>query len=168
MQISPSEIDTMEEIGNLNGSPVKLIRTKGGFWICLGRKPNRDRDEAIAAGSHPAIVKYNLQKQYPEFQPSMRKSETFQDASVVEKHSHFLSVPQRDAGYDVYSVQTKNKIEFQITKIQSRVHSVEATLVKSELIFKDITVSKDFARALAGATAEKAQSCGITKMRIVK
>lgn len=61
MNITPNEISEIEEIGTMNGLPVKLLTTKGGFRIAVGRNQGKQVDEALAAGSHPAIVKYNLE-----------------------------------------------------------------------------------------------------------
>lgn len=165
MQITPNEIDTIEEAGILNSAPVKLIRTKGGFFIAVGNA--NGREEALAAGSHPAIVKYNLEKKFPGFQPSMMKSEQFAEAQV-ERHSHFLSDELRKSGHDVYSLQNGVSVEFHVTKHGSNIGKVDASIENNALVVKGMNVSKEFSRALAGATAEKALSCGVAKVRIEK
>lgn len=168
MQISPQEIDAVEEAGMLDESPVKLVRTKGGFWIAIGKPKGKMREEAIAAGSHPAIVKWNIEKQYPGFQPSLMKSEHFSDNTVVEKHSHFLSDSLRKSGHDLYSVQVDNNIDFHITRHQVRISTVNSKLEDGKIVFRDVTCGKEFARALAGATVEKSSSCGVSKIKIEK
>lgn len=160
MQITPNEIDTIEDAGVLDGSPVKLLRTKGGFWMAVGRPRGKFREEALAAGSHPAIVRYNLEKQHPGFQPSMMKSELLSESTKVEKHSHFLPDALRKSGHDIYSVQSGDKIEFQITKQNVKIHSVDSTMENGSMVFKDVAIGREFTRALSGATAEKALSCG--------
>ena len=166
MNIRPEEIDSIEDAGMLNKRPVKMIRTKGGYWLAVGYKMGTAGQEALAAGSHPAIVKYNLERQYPEFQPSMMKSELYADNAKVEKHSHFLSDELRKSGHDVYSIQNDGNIEFQITKHNSQIHSVIGDVKNQELVFSDLGIDKKFARALAGATTEKALECGLKKIRI--
>lgn len=161
MNITPNEVDTIEEAGTIDGAPVKLLRTKGGFWMAIGKPRGKFRDEAIAAGSHPAIVRYQLEKQYPTFQPIMQKSELAADMSKVEKHSHFLSDSLRKSGHDIFSIQTHDKIEFQITKQNVTIHSVESHLRDGAIVFDKIGINKEFTRALAGATAEKAVQCGV-------
>lgn len=161
MQITPNEIDSVEDCGMLNQAPVKLLRTKGGFWIAIGRSKVGKSEEALSAGSHPAIVKYNLERAFPEFQPAMMKSELFSDSTKVEKHSHFLSDTLRKSGHDVYSVHSGEKIEFHVTKHNAKVSSVTGTLEKGAIVIKEMNVGKEFTRALAGATAEKALSCGV-------
>lgn len=166
MQIKPSEIASIEEAGILNQSPVKMIRTKGGFWIAVGKPKGKMREEAIAAGSHPAIVKFNIEKQYPEYQPAMMKSEHFADNVQVEKHSHFLSDELRKSGHDIYSVQTGINVDFHITKHNMQVSSVSGSLVEDALVLDELSLDKQFARALAGATTEKALSCKASKIRV--
>lgn len=161
MNITPNEVDTVEDAGMLDGSPVKMLRTKGGFWMAIGKPRGRYKDEAIAAGSHPAIVRYQLEKQFPTFQPVLQKSENMEDLSKVEKHSHFLSDSLRKSGHDIFSIQTGDKVEFQITKQNMKVHSIESFVKNGALEFGKMSFGKEFIRALAGATAEKALECGV-------
>ncbi len=161
MNLTPDEVDTVEDAGTLHGNPVKLLRTKGGFWMAIGRQRGKAREEALAAGSHPAIVKYNLEKQFPDFQPAMMKSELLSSSVKVEKHSHFLSDALRKSGHDIYSVHNGDKIEFQITKHNVKIHSVDTAIDKGAIVFDSMSFGKEFTRALAGATAEKALECGV-------
>lgn len=166
MNITPNEIAEIEDIGTLDGSPVKMIRTKGGFVIAVGKPKGKMQDEALSAGSHPAIVKYNLEKMHPGFQPSLMKSENFNDSAVVEKHSHYLSNELRKSGHDLYSVQNGTEIDFHITKRQLKVAIVRGQIEGDSIVFKDLSVGKEFSRALAGATVEKAASTGALKVKI--
>lgn len=166
MQITPNEISSIDDSGMLDGSPVKMIRTKGGFFIAVGKLKGKLREEALAAGSHPAIVKFNLEKQYPTFQPSMMKSEGLSEVTIVDKHSHFLSDVLRKSGHDIYSVQDGNLVNFHITKHNMHVASVSSHLENQNLVFKEIKMGKEFSRALAGATVEKAAACGALKVKI--
>lgn len=166
MQITPDEIDTVEEAGYLHDHPVKLIKLKGGFCIALGRLKGKNREEALAAGSHPAIVKYNVEKSHPEFQPSMAKSEGLTDNYIVDKHSHFLSDELRKSGHDIYSVQSGDSVNFHVTKHNMKVSTVNADLVGDTLVINQMNLDKDFARALAGATTEKALSCRASKVKV--
>jgi hypothetical protein len=166
MQITPNEIESIEEAGMMNQAPVKLIRTKGGFWIAVGRLKGKNTEEAIGAGSHPAIVKFNLEKQYPDFQPAMMKSEYFSDNEVVERHSHFLSDALRKSGHDIYSVQNGTDIKFHITKHNLEVSSVKANLVEDSLVINELKMGKEFARAMAGAATEKALAIKAKKIKV--
>lgn len=166
MNITENEIESIEEAGTLNGSSVKLIRTKGGFWICTGKLKGKSKEEALSAGSHPAIVKFNLEKQYPDFQPSMMKSEALADGSIVEKHSHFLSEELRKSGHDIYSVQNGSDINFEITKHNIKVSSINSILEDDSLLVKKLNIAKEFVRGMAGAATEKAISCGVKKIKM--
>lgn len=167
MKITEQEIAAVEEAGTLDQQPVKMIRTKGGFWIAVGTPRGKFREEALAAGSHPAIVKYNLAKQYPGFQESLMKSEAFGEAdALVEKHSHFLSDELRKSGHDVFSVQKGVDISFHVTKHNVKVGEVKGFLREDSIVINKLSAPKEFARALAGATAEKALGCGAKKLKI--
>ena len=167
MQIAPNEIESIEDVGMLNGAPVKILRTKGGFHIAVGRQNGKQIDEALAAGSHPAIVKYNLEKQYVGYQPSLMKSEGSLNPAIVTKHSHYLSEDLKKSGHDVYSVQSGQNIEFQITKQDVKIGSATGVLRGDSLMLEQkMDMPKEFSHALAGATAEKALACGAGKVRI--
>ena len=165
MQIKPQEIHSIEDAGMLDNAPVKMIRTKGGFYIAVGKARGKAQEEALAAGSHPAIVKYNMEKQYPQFQPVMMKSEA-NIAPVVDKHSHFLSDELRKSGHDIYSIQNGPTVDFQITKQNFKVASVKGVFQNEELVLRNLNMSKEFAKALAGATTEKALSGGAKSNRL--
>jgi hypothetical protein len=164
MNITPDEIDIVEEAGMLDGGPVKMIRTKGGFWIAVGKPRGKFKEEAIAAGSHPAIVKYNVEKQFPGFQPAMMKSEYFSDGAVVDKHSHFLSEPLRKSGHDVYSVQVGGDVNFMVTRNGLNVYSVDGQLRNGALEIRRSSIPEEFHRAISGATVEKSLACGVSRV----
>lgn len=167
MQITANEIAAIEEAGMLDGSPVKMIRTKGGFWISVGRPRGQKNEIALSAGSHPAIVKFNLKKQYPGFQENMMKSAEFAEAfAQIDTHSHFLSEDLRKSGHDIYSVQSGTEISFHITKFQAEVGAAKGHISEDTIVMDSMKASPEFARALAGATAEKAMSCGAKKLVI--
>jgi len=166
MQLTPNEIDRIEEAGTLDGNPVKMLRTKGGFWIALGKKRNKASEEALAAGSHPAIVKYNLEKQYSGFQPALTKSEHGIEP-IVAKHSHYLSDDLRKSGHDIFSIQTGNAVEFQVTRQNATVASVNGYVDRENLSINELNIPKEFAKAMAGATVEKSIACQVG-LRLVK
>lgn len=161
MQITPNDIHSIEDAGTLDNAPVKMIRTKGGFWIAVGKPRGKYREEALAAGSHPAIVKFNLEKQFPTFQPTMMKSEEFADGAIVEKHSHFLSDDLRKGGHDIYSVQEGDRVDFHITKHSVKVASVNGLVDKEMLVISNLDIPQEFSRGMAGASVEKAVSCKV-------
>lgn len=158
MNLQPADIDTIEDAGVLDGQPVKLARTKGGFWMAI------HKGKVLAGGSHPAIVKHSISKMHHGFQPVMCKSEGFED-SIVDQHSHYLSDDLRKSGHDIFSIQTGQNVEFQITKNNLKVASVSGSLQDDSLFIDELRFPKEFAKAMAGATTEKALDC---KMKAIK
>lgn len=156
MNITPNEIQSIEDIGILDGNPVKLIRCKGGFFIAVGKPKGKQQEEALSAGSHGAIVKFDIEKRYPGFQPSMMKSELYNDNVIVEKHTHFLSDELRKSGHDIYSVQDGSVVDFQITKHNVKVASVSGSFEEEFLVIRDLDIPKQFSGGVAGAVVEKA------------
>jgi hypothetical protein len=159
MNIKADDVDTVETGGMLDGQEVKLLRVKGGYWMGV------HNGKVISGGSHPAIVKHVISKMFPNFQPVMCKSEAFVDA-LVERHSHFLSDDLRKSGHDIYSLQDGMDIEFQITKHNLKVASVQAYLKEDSLFVPQVNFPKEFSRAMAGATTEKALSCNSKTIKI--
>ena len=159
MNLQASDIDQVDDAGVLDGQPVKLIRTKGGFFMAV------HKGKVLAGGSHPAIVKHSVSKMYNNFQPAMCKSEGFEDA-VVDQHSHFLSDDLRKSGHDIYSIQNSNDIEFQITKNNLKIASVLGSIQNNSLLINELTFPKEFAKAMAGATTEKALDCKMAKIEV--
>src|ERR1035438_2674233 len=164
--LTEKEIDTIDDLGMLDKHPVKMIRTRGGFYIAIGKPKGKYKEEALAAGSHPAIVKFNLAKQYPDYQPSLMKSEAMMDTAIVDEHSHWLSDDLRKSGHDIYSIQDGSRIEFHVTQNQNKIASVTGHLERDSIVIDSLAAPSQFSRALAGATAEKAVSCNAAKIKI--
>ena len=159
LSLQPDDIDTVEEAGMLDGQPVKLLRTKGGYWMSV------HKGKVLSGGSHPAIVKHAISKMYHNFQPVNCKSEGFEDA-VVDQHSHFLSDDLRKSGHDIYSLQSGQNIEFQITKNNLKVASVSGLLQDDSLFLNELSFPQEFKQAMAGATTEKALDCKMKKIQV--
>lgn len=159
MSLQPEDIDTIEEAGVLDGQPTKLLRTRGGFWMMV------HKGKVLAGGSHPAIVKHTVSKMFPNFQPVMCKSEGFEDA-VVDQHSHFLSDDLRKSGHDIFSIQTGQNVEFQITKNNLKLASVSGSIQDNSLFIDELKFPKQFSKAMAGATTEKALDCKLKTIKV--
>ena len=163
MELKPSEIDFIEQIGELDGSPVRMARTLGGYWIALGKPKGKAQDEALAAGSHPAVVKHNIEKQFQGFRPAMAKSEFASSQEEVTGFSELLPKELRDSGYDLYALEKNQNIEYILTKYNNACASLKAQigpdsikLNKSENIF-DSNI-KVFSKAVAEAAAQMASN----------
>ena len=167
MKLTERDIDKIEDFGELNGKPVRLIRCKGGFQIAMGIRPGDKEDSCLTAGSHPAICRFNLIKQFKNsYAPSMMKSTSYNDSAIVENHSHFLSNELRKSGHEIHSVQSDNQISFHITRHGIKIADVDSYIQDKALVYPNLNAPKEFSRGLAGAATEKAKSCGITKLKI--
>jgi len=163
--LSPNEIEKIEEIGTLDGSPVKMILTKGGFFVAAGKPRGKNTDEALAAGSHGAIVRFNVEKQYAgRFQPALRKSEG-EAAPVVHDHTQLLSKENSLKGFRLYTVNHTDRVEAVITKngnqvmIQEALAKGEELEIQTDIGITDVKNAKELssvAMSLARAFAEEA------------
>lgn len=168
MNLNPSEVVSVEEIGSLDGSPVRLISMIGGFFMALARLKNKAMEEVISAGSHPAIVKFNIKKQFPMFAPSMMKSEAGIDICLVEKHSHLLSEDLKKSGHDLYSIETGPVVEFHLTKFNKGLSKAEASVDNQELQFNKNSFSKEHVKFLSAAVVEKSMASKFKKVKMRK
>lgn len=166
MNITPDQIDSIDNIGTLDGNPLKMVKLIGGFYVCVGKPKGKFQEEALGAGSHPAIVKYNIEKQYPGVEITMMKSELLSDGSIVDKHSHFLSSDLRKSGHDIYSIQSGLNINFYITKQNMNIATVEGKLEKNSITIEKLDFPPQFSKGMAGASIEKAMACKAQKIRL--
>lgn len=168
MNISQNEISEISDFGDLSGFPVKLIRTRGGLYMASGRNGG-NQDTILTAGSHPAIVRHNLMKQFPNFRPAMQKSESLEENAVVVSHRHFLPQELRKASYDIISLaKSDGSIEFQvINKDSEKVASINGNLVNSALIINNLKdLPKELTLAMSGAVVEKSIELKAKKVTI--
>lgn len=136
IEIKPSEIDSVDYIGDLDGDQVKMIRTVGGLYLALGKPRGKMREEVLAAGSHPGIVKYNIKKNFQTFQPALMKSSFAQEEHVVVGFSDLLPPQMIKKGYDLYGVKLNDKVDFVLTKSQVEITKYEAKLGQNEIVIQ--------------------------------
>lgn len=167
MEIRPSEVDTVDLIGDLDGEGVQLVRTKGGLYVAVGKLRGKNKGEVLAAGSHPAIVRYNIEKSYSAFQPAMMKSEEASGQEFVTGMSNLLPKQMVDKGFDFYAIKKSNSYDFVLTKQNMEVLKYQAESVDSDIIIgksdKIITkqlapVAKAAVRAVATIAAYEEKS----------
>ena len=160
LKIRPEEIESVEEIGSLNGEPVSLLKTVGGFHIAASKSKG-----VLAQGSHPAIVKYNLAKQNKGFAPMLTKSES-SDPQVVGM-SDLLPAGFYQKGFDLYSLQKSesSEIDYVLTKAGSQLVVLSGQNGNDEIQINDVsgqnaeTISK-YLPAMASAISEDTSSQG--------
>lgn len=163
MNIQPSEIESVEEIGMLDEAPVKLVRTSGGLFLAVGKLKNKNQEEVLSAGSHSAVVKYNVEKSFRHYQPSMMKSE--QESEVVSGMSELLSKSDRDSGFDVYAIKKSGGLTIMATKHNVEVFRLEAertddALVLHETMGSGISNPASVAGAMSTVAAREAIAQG--------
>lgn len=165
MKISANEIASTELLGMLDGQEIKLVRTKGGLNLAIGRD-RKGVESVLAAASHPAILSYNMEKNHPSFHSALLKGERA-EPSTADKHSHFLTDDLRKSGHDIYSIQDGSSIEFYVTQHDLKIGSVKGEIGKDDLQLKSYDPSlRSFKDSLASAVSEKALSCGIKKVKM--
>lgn len=134
--VDPKDVDFCEVVGQLNGNEVKMLKTKGGFHLFVG-KPTGSKKEVVLAGtSHKAIGLYKLKKEHNGFQPSLQKSEDTLLPKVQEiknnskydlyslENNGYKAICAYNCGVEVMSVLLKKEEDSYYT------HSINAELAK--------------------------------------
>ncbi|HBI01517.1 MAG TPA: hypothetical protein DDY18_07820 [Flavobacterium sp.] len=161
MNILPSEVESIKVIGNLHGDDVKVVKTHGGFYVAVGKKKkSSSQAEALAAGSHQALVAHQLTKEYgADFEPAIFKSEQDQ-LEKVEARTEYLPSEMIAKGVELYILSKGNKIDFVLYKHgltlgQYSSEIEDQTLVLKnggfdykEVVDKNVGTAKGIARAL--------------------
>lgn len=154
--ISPSEIDSIEEIGELSGAPIRLIRTIGGLVLATGRLSARDsQDSILASGSHRGIVKFSLEKKFAG-KAAFNLMKNHAVESPVLDHSESLPPLLKAKGYELLTTRGAAGIVVYLNK-DGRDVSQYVALHKGEEFFMQEPI---FSRI---AEAKVAQALGITR-----
>ena len=171
MEIKPNEVEEVKVIGKLNGDDVKLVKTHGGFHIAMGKKDKKsNKAEALAAGSHQALVAYQIEKMHgQDFEPTMFKSEA-ERLPKVEDKSDMLPDMAKNAGLEVYILSKFNHVDFVICKNNVELAKYETEHSGQEMTVKDysfrssLSPNKFVSQVLAKAIDEKMKELGLTKV----
>lgn len=127
VELKPSEIDSVENMGEIDGNGVNLVRTVGGLYLAVGKKKKTDpSQEVLGFGSHPAIVRYNVQKSISSFRPAMMKSEGEVESEIYQ-FSPLLGSSLVEKGFDLYTIKKSEDYEFVITKNQMEILKFNAS-----------------------------------------
>jgi hypothetical protein len=112
MQLFPSEIKSIDDMGELDSEPVKMVSTIGGFYLAVGKK--HGKDFVLGSASHPAILRHSIKKSYSSFKPSLMKSET-DNAEVVER-TQILPQELKKSGHELFEIEELGSTRFSLTK----------------------------------------------------
>jgi len=143
MEILPNEVESIKVIGNLFDDEVKIIKCIGGFHVAVGKRNKRNKNqEALAAGSHPALVAHQLHKQFgSDFQPAIMKSEHDRMPTIEDK-STYLSRDNIEKGIELYVLQKHNDFEFIACKNGITLCKYDATAEDNKLLIKSYFFNK--------------------------
>jgi hypothetical protein len=163
MDIQADEIESVKVIGNLFGTDVKLVKTTGGFHVAIGQKNKKSKKkEALAAGSHQAIVAHSISKEFgSDFQPALAKSEHDRLETVIEK-TQYLPREAIEKGIELFTLSKGNKHDcvlykrgISLAKYEARVENQTLVIQKSSMNVKpDMKVARAIARALEDKASE--------------
>lgn len=128
MDIFPSEIESVETMGELDGNPVKIVKTVGGYYMAIAKK--NKKDSVIGGASHPAILRYNIQKASPSFKPSLMKSEYYNQFQVLDRSKN-LTQEQIDMGYSIYQIKENDRVVISLAKNSHELATATLTPVQN-------------------------------------
>ena len=172
MEIQPHEVESVKPLGKLFGDDVKLVKTQGGFNIAVGKKKKNSRKaEALAAGSHPAIVSHQIAQEFgSNFQPIVAKSEQDQLEKVEEK-TEYLPRHVIERGVKLYTLSKNNNLEFILYKhgltlgrYEGEKESDKFVIKKHEFNDKAFKPDKQTAEAFSRAIKDKMHEMNMSKV----
>lgn len=172
MEIKPNEVEEVKVIGKLHGDDVKVVKTYGGFHIAMGKKEKKsNKADALAAGSHGALVAYQIEKMYgTDFEPAIYKSEADQ-LPKVEDRTDSLPDMVKNAGIEMYVVSKFNNLDFIMCKNGVELVKYETQAENGDLVIKNhasrdsITPNKFVAKTFAEAMDSKLKELNLKKVR---
>ena len=171
MEIKSNEVEEIKVIGKLNGDDVKIVKTFGGFHIAMGKKDKNSRKpEALAAGSHQALVAYQIEKMHgTEFKPEFFKSEAEQ-LPQVEDLSKDLPDMAKNAGVELFVLSKLNHLDFITCKNGVELAKYETCYEDGDLKIKNysfrdsLSPNKFLSQALAKAMDKKMKDLNLNKV----
>lgn len=153
--VTPQEIEKIEDIGEINGQPIKMIQTIGGLFIATGVLPGRNKQEVLAQGSHRGIVKYSLEKKFAG-QAAFALQKNISAEAPIRDYSERLPELMRKHGYELLTSRGASGVVAFLNKDGKDVSQYVA-LQKGEEFFVQEPI---FSRI---PEAKMAQALGVTK-----
>ena len=154
MELKPSEIIEVDSLGVLDGEDVKIVKTVGGLYIAVGKPRGKKQEEVLAAGSHPAIVRFNVEKAYTTFQPSLMKSEMMGETEEVVEFTDFLPQDMINKNYDLYALKKNEEFDFVLTKDKIQILSYASSFSDDSMIISkpDVVIPANLLPAVTATT----------------
>jgi CHAT domain-containing protein len=130
MNLKKEDIETISEVGTLNGDRVKLLKTWGGLHVLVGKKSKTSKElDTLAAASHKALAIYQVEKEFGnDFQPAIMKSETEQLPQVTELTNEFTP-----KNLQIYSLAKGGDVDFVVSSHNAILATYKCSIKKSEL-----------------------------------
>jgi hypothetical protein len=171
MEIKPEEVKEIKVIGRLNGDDVKVVQTTGGFNVAFGRKDaNSKKSEALAGGSHIALVTHQVNKMYGnDFEPAILKSMQEQPHTLEDK-TNYLPDMIKQAGIELFVISRFNNLEFIMCKDNIEIAKYETDYsdhnlnVKGYSFKNNLSPNKVVSSALAKAILEKMKELNLQQI----
>jgi uncharacterized protein YcsI (UPF0317 family) len=157
MEVRQEEIKNIKTVGRLYDEDVKMIVTKGGLHIFVGKRSAYGKAEAIGAASHPALGLYHIGKTYTNFEPILAKSEE-EKLPFVTDCSSLLTKDMIDKGIELHKLNKNNQIDFVLSKHGLTLGEYKTEVVNNNLVIKShdfnhkvLTPDKGLAKSLTNA-----------------
>lgn len=113
MRFDPSEVLTVEDLGEADGTPIKAVSLKGG--LCIAVKSAGDKSQVLASASHIGILRHAIKKSVSGFHPTLMKSE--RDETPFTDYSDLLPAVLTKSGYNLYAIYKNNyTTEYSVTR----------------------------------------------------
>ena len=171
MDILPNEVESVRTIGSLFGEDVRMVKTHGGFHVAVGKKKKKKKKvEALAAGSHQAVVAHQLSKEYgSDFQPAIFKSEQ-EKLEAVEDKTQYLPSDAIANGVELYTLSKGNRFEFLLYKRGLTLGRYETEAQDKALVIKKFDFSnieksdRSMAEAISRAMRDKVHELNLERI----
>ena len=135
------------------------------------KKKGKKKPEVLAAGSHPALVSYQLSKEFnADFKPKLCKSES-DIMPDVEETTENLSDELKNKGFESFILKKGNNLQFIISRFGLDIIKYDTEHQNNTLIFKNHSkhnISNQYpslSQDLAKIINDKCQILNINKVK---
>lgn len=98
--VQPKEIESIEEVGQIQGLPIKLVKLIGGLFLATGRAPGQAQESVLASGSHKGIVKFSLEKKFAG-NAQFQLAKNIQAEAPIRDYTNTLPELMQKHGYEL-------------------------------------------------------------------
>jgi|GEM_PF-5471530 len=136
MKFDSKEVLSIEDLGEVDGSPVKAVSLVGG--LVIGVKASGKSSQVIGSASHIGLLRHAIRKTVSGFRPSLMKSDS--DEKEVVDYSSLLPGVLLKSNYGLYAIsESPSQIKYTLThQSDTQDHTSEfhmKGLIKNETLF---------------------------------